>query len=1496
MAESTRPDIAPLTWVQSELENALDTASRLLGQTTPPSPEEAADISQHLEQVRGALVLVGFEALAHFLSACLPLLSDPALREDENAHRLLGDALNATRHYIDELLAGQPDRPLRLLPLYTELRAAAGAFVDAEELFYPTPLSAADLPARRHLPAGAQESASASTQALLTHFQRALLVVLRETDPEERQTSIAAMMDAARQLEELHKHTPESALWQAAQAMLEGLSHGDLELTDNIKRLCATLERQLRRGANLSDDIPRRLLREMLYRILHLPQRSELQQAVHRRWQLADWLETPPPISTAATASTDLLSALTDDLTRLEPLWEAHCQDNQNQSLHDEFPRFAERVRRAGRANLDTYLDGLALFLAAERQDGYAISPDLALEFAASLLLIHAGLQKKMPDASFVTQAQRALTRLGQTRQNLPVDPLNALDRNATEQSGLDRLAETILHTLLQAEKILEEYFRPPYDPQPIAGLLEPLSHAHGALLFVGDDQAAALLQHIGRQVVTLAESGFAPASADTEALARHLSALILYLQSILRGHPIHLSILLRPERPREAVAPAQPSAEEHADTHTGDEPAPESGEDENTEGEATAAQPAAAPARRPVPRMPIHSLAAEFAAAARVANEDPTPDDDVIGHLRKLPDDADIPDGLPASAFGDSDEDPEEELFRTFVEEAHTLLAEAAPLIQRPLEVAQSSESVATLRRIFHTLKGSGRLVGLGRYSDTAWAMEEVLNQHIAGNEQAPSALNHLLRSAHKLFSEWTETLQQSDQNAPDPSALLAEIKALPGAPQSSMADADPATPTRAEIRSDGPQNIFPLFLEEESELLAQLVAYLRQWQASPQNTDASTQIARLLHTMKGNANMVKAVDLAAHLHQQEALLSENRPVTSLIDALLQGSDHAQHLLEELRTHGNEAVPASIRVDTDTLQQLARQIGELTLARTRIENHLESIQRGLRELGASLARLREHSRETELQADLQMLSQQASQQATDESFDPLELDRYTRLQELARQFSESSADIDSLRQGFERATEQIHVALRQQSTLCHDMQQTLADTRAAAFRTISERLHRVVRESTRQTGKRARLEITGEDTELERTLLEHITGPLEHLLRNAVAHGIEAPEIRAQHGKSETGLIAIHVRRNDDELQIDLTDDGNGLDLNAITERGRQLRLLPPDGQPGTDTLARLIFHPGFSTAHDVSTVSGRGIGMDIVHAAIDAAKGRLTLHTSTGDGLGIYIRLPLTTVFIPSMLVREGNQTFAISSHLVIRHFEPGEEIIHENTYPTPMLLSSLLGRRPGTIPPEAQHTLLLRSGARILALRCSEFVASREILLQNAGPQLARIPGIQGAALLPDDTIAIAINPFSLIQSSPLNALPGTEQTDDETHPQILIVDDSITVRSHTARTLERAGFQPLAASNGEEALSLVTRNRPALILSDIEMPRMDGFVLLKRLRAQASTAHIPIVMISSRTAEKHRSRAAELGADHYLGKPFNEAELLQTIRKLLARPSE
>ncbi|MBQ1657924.1 MAG: response regulator, partial [Rhodocyclaceae bacterium] len=287
-----------------------------------------------------------------------------------------------------------------------------------------------------------------------------------------------------------------------------------------------------------------------------------------------------------------------------------------------------------------------------------------------------------------------------------------------------------------------------------------------------------------------------------------------------------------------------------------------------------------------------------------------------------------------------------------------------------------------------------------------------------------------------------------------------------------------------------------------------------------------------------------------------------------------------------------------------------------------------------------------------------------------------------------------------------------------------------------------------------------------------------------------------------------------------------------------------------------------------------------------------IDAAKGRMTLQTATGEGLGIYIRLPLATVFIPSVLVREGNQTFAISSHLVIRHFEPGEEIIHENAYHTPLLLSGLLGRRPGQIPPEAQHTLLLRSGARILALRCSEFVASREILLQNAGPQLARIPGIQGAALLPDDTIAIAINPFSLIQSSPLNALPGDEKADGAARPLILIVDDSITVRSHTARTLERAGYQSLAASNGEEALTLITRNRPALILSDIEMPRMDGFVLLKRLRAQGDSARIPIVMISSRTAEKHRSRAAELGANHYLGKPFNEAELLQTIRKLLA----
>jgi len=853
---------------------------------------------------------------------------------------------------------------------------------------------------------------------------------------------------------------------------------------------------------------------------------------------------------------------------------------------------------------------------------------------------------------------------------------------------------------------------------------------------------------------------------------------------------------------------------------------------------------------------------------------------------------------------------------------------------------------------RAAHTLAGISGTARLIPLHALARALEYAQTR-CRDNQMPPSAeqtalLQSTLETLEAMFVDVTE------QRMPLPVPELIEQLEAVGRPLSEMLAADtpvakepsaapeqaPAVPTAAPaaaVRDEIDTQLLPIFLEESAELLSELHAALRAWRAEHTNAEQPQRIARLLHTLKGSARMTGAMSLGEHVHQMESSFEAQRnsaqDTNALIDDLESDLDLVEQAIEALAS--GESPPAfdtpaavadqpgaadavqitaepetaagsaTLRVRADAIDSFVNQAGEIGIARTRIEGELRTLRRSLLDLTENVIRLRNQLREVEIQAEVQMQSRIAQAESHHAEFDPLEMDRYTRLQELTRMMAESVNDVTTVQQNLLKNLDGADLALHSQARLSRTLQQALMQVRMVPFDSLADRLYRVVRQSAKDLGKRATLDLRGGGIELDRGVLEHMVAPLEHLLRNAVAHGIEDIETRRAAGKPEIGEITLTVRQEGNEIAIELADDGAGLDFARIAEKARAAGLLGPDEKADERRLTNLIFVPGFSTAGSLSTVSGRGVGMDVVKSETAAVGGRIEVASQPGQGTRFRIYLPLTLAVTQALLVRAGNRSWAIPSSMIAQVLELKAEALTRlrNEGGTDWqgerynyrYLPRLLGEHRAQ--PEVQRfnwVLLLRAGAQTLALHVDALRGNQEIVVKNAGPQIDRLVGVSGATVLGDGEIVLILNPVALAsrglgaEEPPLSdvaedtstpAAPATAH-----RPTIMVVDDSLTVRKITGRLLEREGYRVITAKDGVDALEKLLETVPDAILSDIEMPRMDGFDLLRNIRADQRTRTVPVIMITSRLADKHRRYAEELGANHYLGKPFQEEELL------------
>jgi len=765
-------------------------------------------------------------------------------------------------------------------------------------------------------------------------------------------------------------------------------------------------------------------------------------------------------------------------------------------------------------------------------------------------------------------------------------------------------------------------------------------------------------------------------------------------------------------------------------------------------------------------------------------------------------------------------------------------------------------------------------------------------------------------------VLDEAPETAAPGLQFASEPARESVPEPERPAAPAESILAAGPA------FTDELDPDLLPVFLEEGADLFPQIGEGLRQWQQNPQDHAVAQGLQRALHTVKGGARMAGAMRLGQHTHELETqienMVHAGTTTPAAFDELLANYDQALLLFEQLQqppgaAPADVAAPAPaeqpgsraplVRVRADILDRVVNQAGEVSISRSRLENQVGSLKGALSDFTENLDRLRRQMREIEMQAESQIASTLSI--AGEQKFDPLEFDRFTRLQELTRMMAESVNDVEAFHESLSRTVDSAQEDLAAQGRMTRDLQRDLMRVRMVPFASLAERLFRVARQTAKETDKRVNLDIRGSSVEIDRSVLEQMAAPFEHLLRNAIVHGIEPRAGRLEQGKPDTGEVLVQVSQHGNEVAIVFSDDGAGLDLERIRAKARDFGLIGRDQAVPDQEAAELIFEPGFSTADTLTELAGRGVGMDVVRSEAQALGGRVLVSTEPGKGTRFSIHLPLTLAVAQVVLVASGGRTYALPSTLVeqVMQVRDTELAAAQAAGSIPVAgqphalhtLDALLGEGPGGPMQRLNPVLVVHGASGRIALRVDEVLGNREVVVKNIGSQLSKVPGIAGATVLGTGEIVLILDPVLLAQRPPAPAASGDEAAQPAARPTIMVVDDSITVRRVTQRLLEREGYRVMLAKDGIDALEQIEQTRPDLMLVDIEMPRMDGFDLTREVRSRETTRPIPVIMITSRTADKHRNVALGLGVNAYFGKPYQEPVLLAAIGSLLGKVS-
>ncbi|MGL5997775.1 MAG: Hpt domain-containing protein [Pseudomonas proteolytica] len=889
-----------------------------------------------------------------------------------------------------------------------------------------------------------------------------------------------------------------------------------------------------------------------------------------------------------------------------------------------------------------------------------------------------------------------------------------------------------------------------------------------------------------------------------------------------------------------------------------------------------------------------------------------------------------------------------DDEIVEIFLEEAVDILDSAGQSLKRWLLDPDGVAPLSSLQRDLHTLRGGARMAEIGPVGDLAQELETLYEGLVDRRYSYCVEMAQVLMDSHEHLALQLEQLQEQ-QPLSDSSALIGRLREV----RQNAAPVAVPTPPEAQGAGSDPE-LLDIFLEEAADILDSSGAALLRWQAEPQNRQEVETLLRDLHTLKGGARMVEIAPIGDLAHELEFLyegLSAGllAPTPELF-ALLQGCHDrlaqmveavaaglpvgsVERLIERIKSlvqptetqaapvampAGKPEAPAAsepgadmVKISAELLDDLVNLAGETSIFRGRIEQQVNDARSALTEVQTTIERMRDQLRRLETETQGRLVSRQhaETERLGYEEFDPLEMDRHSQLQQLSRALSESASDLLDLKETLDQRNQDAQNLLQQQARINTELQEGLMRTRMVPFERMLPRLKRIVRQVAGELGKDVEFVVGNAEGEMDRNVLERMAAPLEHMLRNAVDHGLESRDARLLAGKPEKGRITLDLSHEGGDIIFDMRDDGAGVPLDAVRRKAIKRGLLDPDMEISDRDVLQFILQPGFSTAEKITQISGRGVGMDVVHEEVRQLGGSMFIDSTPGVGVHFRIRLPFTVSVNRALMVQCADDQYAIPLNTIqgLVRVLPNEleghyqldppvyeyagqryelyylgELLHTVARP------KLLGQN------QPLPVLLMQCNERHIAVQVDDMAGTREIVVKGLGPQFAAVQGLSGATILGDGRVVLIIDLLAHIRAlAPALPAQAADSVLAVNEPQkkqrllVLVVDDSVTVRKVTSRLLERNGMNVLTAKDGIDAIALLEEHTPDLMLLDIEMPRMDGFEVAIQVRNDPRLKRLPIIMITSRTGQKHRDRAMAIGVNDYLGKPYQESVLLESI---------
>ena len=830
-------------------------------------------------------------------------------------------------------------------------------------------------------------------------------------------------------------------------------------------------------------------------------------------------------------------------------------------------------------------------------------------------------------------------------------------------------------------------------------------------------------------------------------------------------------------------------------------------------------------------------------------------------------------------------------ELAEIFSEEAEEHMRTIYDGMDRMRADNSDIAALGDVRRASHTLKGAAGAVGMEAVTRLSHRMEDLLDNLADTKQNASEKQIHLLLATADQLQDLTTTEIDIDNTAKVLMELYSqydeEMKTLGGAVAEQDVTADSSSAAEESTKED----------------------------------DVEAELAAALAGLGGMMEDVAELEaIAAEAVVETPVEAETKPAAAESAGVKAPKTANANMSKESTQF--------LRVPLERIDNLVGLVGEMIVNRSSFAQRLTDMEQRIEDMQTALARFRSVAHDVETRYSVEALrsgTRSNSGSASNDvlagnadrsnSLDSLEFDRYTEFHLLARTLSESTNDVAVITSEFRTLYGDFESLLGRQQRLTRDAQDSLMHIRMVPVSNIVNRLDRTVRSVSNKLGKKVDLVIKGEGTELDKTVLEEITDPLLHLVRNALDHGIESPADRLAAGKSENATLQIEALNQGTQVTIRVSDDGGGLNLEKIHQRAIERGMVKEDQELSKDELSSLIFLPGFSTAAKLTDVSGRGVGMDVVRDAVQRLKGSISVDSETGQGSTFTVHLPTTLAVSRALLIESNGQQFAIPMQAVqqILRLDP-ENVSRVGNQPIinlgdrtvrikDMAAHLQLRAEEKTAFNDAKPLLLIRTGDDEMALTVDHVDGGQDIVVKTLGDHLASVPGLIGATVAGDGTVIPILDPSELVGQRTAHRAASNFANSSDIAPvdrrrTAMVIDDSISVRRVTTNLLRSSGWDVLSAKDGVDALEVLAaaENPPEVFLCDMEMPRMDGIELIGRLRNQDEFESTPIVMVTSRAGDKHRKLAADAGATDHVVKPFNDDQLIDLITRLVNEARE